>query len=100
MKKTKLIEKVEKAQGRSIIEILREELAKKQRRSYKEIAKSLGVDRTTIADWTKRFNQIYEGCLSICFCPTCKKRYDCERFEKSHLEGNCILACVDYEKSN
>ena len=99
MKKTKLMEEVEKTQGRSIIKILREELAKKQRRSYKEIAKDLGVDRTTIANWVKKFNQVYEGCLSICFCRSCKKRYNCERFEKSHSEGYCILACVHYEKS-
>jgi len=98
MKKTKLMEEVEKAQGRSIVEILREEFNKKQRSSYKEIAKSLGVDRTTIANWAKKLNQVYEGCLSICFCRSCKKRYNCEKFEKSHREGNCILACVDYEK--
>lgn len=73
MEKTKLIEKVEKAQGRSIIEILRKELAKKQRRSYKEIAKSLCGDRTTIANWAKKLNQVDEGCLSACLCPTYKK---------------------------
>jgi len=93
------MEEVEKAQGKSIIEILREELNKKQRRSYKEIAKDLGVDRTTVSDWVRTFNQIYKDCLSIYLCPTCKKRNDCERFEKSHREGYCIFACVDYEKS-
>ena len=92
------MEEVEKAQGRPIIEILKEEFNKKQRSSYKEIAKSLGVDCTTIANWAKKLNQVDQGCLSICLCPTCKKRYNCERFEKSHLEGYCILACVDYEK--
>lgn len=93
------MQEVEKRQGKSIVEILREEFNANQRKSYKEIGKSLGVDRTTISDWVKRLIEIYENCHPICICPTCKKRYECQGFEKSHLKGYCTLACLDYQQS-